>query len=125
MLLIDKDNNSAIVVGMLCNVKQRQTQSGKSFTTFSVIVGTYQDEFDNWVNDFQPCVAYANLAEYINELSQDKSRKKYLVAGTLRENTYQGKTELQIVAEIVIPQPQIETNTKQSKQKDPFDDCDI
>lgn len=125
MLLIDKDNNSAIAVGMLCNVKQRQTRSGKSFTTFSVIVGTHQDEFDNWVNDFQPCVAYANLSEYINELSQDKSRRKYLVAGTLRENTYQGKTELQIVAEMVIPQPQIETNTKQSKQKDPFEDCDI
>lgn len=125
MLLIDKDNNSAIAVGMLCNIKQRQTQSGKPFTTFSVIVGTHQDEFDNWVNDFQPCVAYTNLADYINELSQDQSRKKYLVAGTLRENTYQGKTELQIVAEIVIPQPQIETNTKQGKQKDPFDDCDI
>jgi hypothetical protein len=125
MLLIDKDNNSAIAVGMLCNIKQRQTQSGKSFTTFSVITGTYQDEFDNWLNNFQPCVAYANLVEYINELSQDKSRRKYLVAGILRENTYQGKTELQIVAEIVIPQPQIETNTKQSKQKDPFDDCDI
>lgn len=125
MLLIDKDNNSAIAAGMLCNIKQRQTQSGKSFTTFSVIVGTRQDEFDNWVNDFQPCVAYANLAEYINELSQDKSRRKYLVAGTLRENTYQGKTELQIVAEIVIPKPQIETNTKQTKPKDPFDDCDI
>lgn len=125
MLLIDKDNNSAIAVGMLCNIKQRQTQSGKSFTTFSVIVATHQDEFDNWVNDFQPCVAYANLSEYINELSQDKSRRKYLVAGTLRENTYQGKTELQIVAEMVIPQPQIETNTKQSKQKDPFEDCDI
>ena len=125
MLLIDKDNNSAIVVGMLCNIKQRQTQSGKSFTTFSVIVGTHQDEFDNWVNDFQSCVAYTNLADYINELSQDKSRRKYLVAGTLRENTYQGKTEQQIVAEMVIPQPQIETNTKQSKPKDPFDDCDI
>lgn len=125
MLLIDKDNNSAIAVGMLCNIKQRQTQSGKSFTTFSVITGTHQDEFDNWLNNFQPCVAYANLADYINELSHDKSRRKYLVAGTLRENTYQGKTELQIVAEIVIPQPQIETNTKQSKQKAPFDDCDI
>ena len=62
MLLIDKDNNSAVAVGMLCNVKQRQIQSGKSFTTFSLIVGTRQDEFDNWVNDFQPCVAYANLA---------------------------------------------------------------
>ncbi len=24
MLLIDKDNNSAIAVGMLCNIKQRQ-----------------------------------------------------------------------------------------------------
>lgn len=125
MLLIDKDNNSAIAIGMLCNIKQKQTQSGKSFTTFSVIVGTHQDEFDNWVNDFQSAIAYANLAEYINELSQDKSRKKYLVAGTLRENTYQGKTELQIVAEYIAPQPQIETNTKQSKQKDPFDDCDI
>ena len=125
MLLIDKDNNSAIAVGMLCNVKQRQTQSGKSFTTFSVIVGTRQDEFDNWVNDFQSVIAYASLADYINELSQDKSRRKYLVAGTLRENTYQGKTELQIVAEIVIPQPKIETNTKQTKPKDPFDDCDI
>ncbi len=122
MLLIDRENNSAIAVGMLCNIKQRQTQSGKSFTTFSVITGTRQDEFDNWVNDFQPCVAYTNLADYINELSQDQSRKKYLVAGTLRENTYQGKTEQQIVAEIVIPQPQIETNTKQSKPKDPFDD---
>lgn len=125
MLLIDKDNNSAVAVGMLCNVRQRQTQSGKSLTTFSVIVATRQDEFDNWVNDFQPCVAYANLADYINELSQDKSRRKYLVAGTLRENTYQGKTEQQIVAEMVIPQPQIETNTKQSKPKDEFDDCDI
>ena len=125
MLLIDKDNNSAIAIGMLCNIKQKQTQSGKSFTTFSVIVGTHQDEFDNWVNDFQSAIAYANLGEYINELSQDKSRKKYLVAGTLRENTYQGKTELQIVAEYIAPQPQIETNTKQSKQKDPFDDCDI
>ncbi len=125
MLLIDKDNNSVIAIGMLCNVKQRETQSGKSFTTFSVIVGTHQDEFDNWVNDFQPCVAYANLADYINELSQDKSRKKYLVAGTLRENAYQGKTELQIIAESKVPQPQIETNTKQSKPKDPFDDCDI
>lgn len=125
MLLVDRTNNSTIAVGMLCNIKQRQTQSGKSFTTFSVIVGTYQDEFDNWVNDFQPCVAYANLAEYINELSQDKSRRKYLVAGTLRENIYQGKTELQIVAEHIAPQPQIETNTKQTKQKDPFDDCDI
>ena len=125
MLLIDKDNNSAIAVGMLCNVKQRQIQSGKSFTTFSVIVGTRQDEFDNWVNDFQSVIAYASLADYINELSQDKSRRKYLVAGTLRENTYQGKTEQQIVAEIVIPQPQIETNTKQSKPKDPFYDCDI
>lgn len=61
----------------------------------------------------------------LNELSQDKSRRKYLVAGTLRENTYQGKTELQIVAEYIAPQPQIETNTKQSKPKDPFDDCDI
>ena len=50
---------------------------------------------------------------------------KYLVAGTLRENTYQGNTELQIVAEYIAPQPQIETNTKQGKQKDPFDDCDI
>lgn len=125
MLLIDKDNNSAIAVGMLCNIKQRQTQTGKPFTTFSVIVATRQDEFDNWVNDFQPCVAYANLADYINELSQDNSRRKYLVAGTLRENTYQGNTEQQIVAEMVIPQPQIETNTKQSKPKDPFDDCDI
>lgn len=125
MLLIDRENNSAICVGMLCNVKQRQTHSSKSFTTFSVIVGTHQDEFDNWLNNFQPCVAYANLAEYINELSQDKSRKKYLVAGTLRENVYQGKTELQIVTEYIAPQPQIETNTKQSKQKDPFDDCDI
>ena len=125
MLLIDKDNNSAIAVGMLCNVKQRQIQSGKSFTTFSVIVGTRQDEFDNWVNDFQGAIAYANLADYINELWQDKSRRKYLVAGTLRENTYQGKTEQQIVAEMVIPQPQIETNIKQSKQKDPFYDCDI
>lgn len=64
-------------------------------------------------------------ADYINELSQDKSRRKYLVAGTLRENTYQGKTELQIVAEYIVPQPQIETNTNQTKQKDPFDDCDI
>jgi Single-strand binding protein family. len=125
MLLIDEKRNSAIVVGMLCNVKQRQTQSGKSFTTFSVITGTHQDEFDNWLNNFQPCVAYANLADYINELSHDKSRRKYLVAGTLRENTYQGKTELQIVAEYIAPQPQIETNTKQTKQKDPFDDCDI
>lgn len=125
MLLIDKDNNSAIAVGMLCNIKQRQTQSGKSLTTFSVIVATHQDEFDNWVNDFQPCVAYANLADCINELSQDNSRRKYIVAGTLRKNTYQGKTEQQIVAEMVIPQPQIETNTKQSKPKDPFDDCDI
>lgn len=125
MLLIDKDNNSAIAVGMLCNIKQRQTQSGKSFTTFSVIFGTHQDEFNNWVNDFQPCVAYSNLADFVNELSQDKSRKKYLVAGTLQENTYQGKTELQIVAEYIAPQPQIETNTKHVKQKDPFDDCDI
>jgi len=125
MLHIDKDNNSAVAVGMLCNIKQRQTQSGKSFTTFSVIVGTHQDEFDNWVNDFQPCVAYTNLADYINELSQDKSRRKYLVAGTLRENTYQGKTKLQIIAEHIAPQPKIETNTKQGKQKDPFDDCDI
>ncbi len=125
MLLIDEKRNTAIVVGMLCNVKQRQTQSGKSFTTFSVIVGTHQDEFDNWVNDFQSAIAYSNLADYINELSQDNSRRKYLVAGTLRENTYKGNTEQQIVAEIVIPQPQIETNTKQSKQKDPFDDCDI
>lgn len=48
----------------------------------------------------------------LNELSQDKSRRKYLVAGTLRENTYQGKTELQIVAEYIAPQPQIETNIK-------------
>ncbi len=125
MLLIDKDNNSAVAVGMLCNIKQRQTQSGKLFTTFSLIVGTHQDEFDNWVNDFQSAIAYAGAADYINELSQDKSRRKYLVAGTLRENTYQGKTELQIVAEYIVPQPQIETNTKQSKQKDPFDDCDI
>ncbi len=125
MLLIDKDNNSAIAIGMLCNIKQKQTQSGKSFTTFSVIVGTHQDEFDNWVNDFQSCVAYANLAEYINELLQDKSRRKYLVAGTLRENAYQGKTELQIVAEYIAPQPQIETTTKQGKPKDEFDDCDI
>lgn len=125
MILIDKDNNSAIAVGMLCNIKQKQTQSGKSFTTFSVIVGTHQDEFDNWVNDFQPCVAYANLADHINELSQDKSRRKYLVAGTLRENTYQSKTELQIVAEYIASQPQIETNTRQTKQKDEFDDCDI
>lgn len=125
MLLIDEKRNTAVAVGMLYNIKQRQTQSGKLFTTFSVIVATHQDEFDNWVNDFQPCVAYANLAEYINELSQDKSRRKYLVAGTLRENAYQGKTELQIVAEYIAPQPQIETNTKQSKPKDPFDDCDI
>lgn len=125
MLLIDKTNNSAIAVGMLCNIKQRQTRTGKPFTTFSVIVATHQDEFDNWVNDFQPCVAYASLADYINELSQDNSRRKYLVAGTLRENTYQGKTEQQIVVEYIAPQTQTETNTKQSKPKDPFDDCDI
>lgn len=125
MLHIDKDNNSAIAIGMLCNIKQRQTQSGKSFTTFSVIVGTHQDEFDNWVNDFQPCVAYAGLADYIYELSQDNSRRKYLVAGTLRENTYRGNTEQQIVVEYIAPQPQIETTTKQGKPKDEFDDCDI
>lgn len=125
MLLIDEKRNTAIAVGMLCNVKQRQTQSGKSFTTFSLIVSTHQDEFDNWVNDFQPCVAYANLADYINDLSQDKSRRKYLVAGTLRENTYNGNTEQQIVVEYIAPQPQIEIITKQSKPKDEFADCDI
>lgn len=125
MLLIDKDNNSAIAVGMLCNIKQRQTQSSKLFTTFSLIVGTHQDEFDNWVNDFQSAIAYSNLADYINELSQDKSRRKYLVAGTMRENTFRNNTEQQIVVEYIAPQPQIEINTKQSKPKDEFDDCDI
>lgn len=37
MLLIDRANNSAICVGMLCNIKQRQTQSGKSLVVFSII----------------------------------------------------------------------------------------
>lgn len=125
MLLIDEKRNTAVAVEMLCNVKQRQTQSGKSFTKFSIIVGTHQDEFDNWVNDFQPCVVYAGLADFVNELSQDNSRRKYLVAGTLRENTHNGNTEQQIAVEYIAPQPQIETNTKQSKPKDPFDGCDI
>ncbi len=79
MLLVDRTNNSTIAVGMLCNVKQRQTHSGKPFTTFSIIVGTHKDEFDNWQNDFQSCIAYAGLADYISEISQEQTRTKYLV----------------------------------------------
>lgn len=44
MLLINKENNSVVAVGILCGVKSRQTQSGKPLTIFSVIVGTKKDE---------------------------------------------------------------------------------
>ena len=94
-------------------------RSGKPFTTFSIIVGTHKDEFDNWVNDFQPCVAYANLAEYINELSQEQNRTKYLVGGTLRENEFNGNLVRQILVEYISPQPTVkETGKKQPKSSD-------
>lgn len=121
MLLIDEKRNSAVCVGMLCGVKSRQTQSGKPLTIFSVIVGTHLDEFDNRVNDYQSCIAFSNVAEYVDAVTQEQNRTKYLVAGVLRDNEYNGKTEQQIVAEIVIPQPQAEV-TLQRKKRDDYDD---
>lgn len=121
MLLIDKENNSAVAVGQLCGVKSKQTQSGKPLTIFSVIVGTHLDEFDNRVNDYQSCIAFANVAEYVDAVTQEQNRTKYIVAGTLRDNEYNGKTEKQIVAEIVIPQPPTEV-TLQRKKRDDYDD---
>lgn len=120
MLLIDKENNSAVAVGMLCGVKSRQTQSGKPLTIFFVIVGTHLDEFDNRVNDFQSCIAFANIAEYVDAVTQEQNHTKYIVAGILRDNEYQGKTEKQIVVEFIAPQPQAEV-TLQRKKRDDYD----
>lgn len=121
MLLIDKENNSAVCAGMLCGVKSRQTQSGKSFTIFSVIVGTHLDEFDNHVNDYQSCISFANIAEYVDAVTQEQNRTKYIIAGTLRDNEYNGKTEKQIIVEYIAPQPQAEV-TLQRKKRDDYDD---
>lgn len=121
MLIIDKENNSAVAIGQLCGVKSRQTQSGKPLTIFSVIVGTHLDEFDNRVNDYQSCISFASIAEYVDAVTQEQNRTKYIVAGILRDNEYQGKTEKQIIVEYIAPQPQAEI-TVQKKKWDDYDD---
>lgn len=101
-----------------CGEKQR------AFASFGLCYGYKRTEFDDTVGLYINCVAFGKRAEFINWLNE-QNKVIVLVRGELTEQEYKGKTEERLVVSWIQSEQEIETNTKQSKPKDPFDDCDI
>lgn len=101
-----------------CGEKQR------AFISFFVCYGYRRTEFDDNKGLYINCVAFGKRAEFINWLNE-QNKAIVLVRGELTEQEYKGKMEERLVVSWVQSEQEIETNTKQGKQKDPFDDCDI
>lgn len=101
-----------------CGEKQR------AFISFSVCYGYRRTEFDDNKGLYINCVAFGKRAEFVNCLNE-QNKLTVLVRGELTKQEYKGKTEERLVVSWIQSEQEIETNTKQSKPKDPFDDCDI
>lgn len=112
--------------GRMSRVRYHEScgEKGRAFASFGICYGYKRTEFDDTVGLYINCVAFGKRAERVNRLNK-QNKLTVLVRGELTKQKYKNKTEEQLICTWIQSEQEIETNTKQSKQKDPFDDCDI
>ena len=69
--------NHAAIGGRLVNAPElKQTQGGKSVTTFTVAVNRKVNTGDNQIADFLNCIAWGKTAEFISKYFKKEMREK-------------------------------------------------
>lgn len=126
MILLDKENHSAALVGTAYNVEyygidgRRQT----SFCRFRLNYGYELDEFDKQHQLYFSCIAFGEKADYIQSVTDD-AKPTLLVCGRLEEQEYKGKIKEQVIVEYVSVQPTLPTAVKKKRGMEKFSDIDF
>ena len=125
MILLDKENSSAVLTGTAYNVKYYGVENGKRKAPFCRLRLNYdyeQDEFGENSQLYFTCVAYGPLADYIVAVTED-AKPTLLLTGKVEDHEYNGKVEPQLIVKWVSVQPTLPAAKK--KREDDFSDIDI
>lgn len=124
MIILDKENNSAALVGTAYNVKYYGVDDGRenSFCRLRLNYGFKTDEFGDRHQLYFTCVAYGALADYIQAVTEGE-KPTLLICGRWEEREYNGEKKEQVVVEYVSVQPTLPAAKK--KREDDFSDIDI
>ena len=124
MILLDKENNSALFVGTAYGVKYYGIEDGRenSFCRIRVNYDYEVDEFGDRHQLYFTCVAYGALADYIQAVAED-AKPTLLLVGKVEDHEYNGKVEPQLIVKWVSVQPTLPAAKK--KREDDFSDIDI
>lgn len=102
------ETDFALAVGILFNLKAGTSQNGKKYASFSISYAYSRNEFDNPTNLYISCIAWNDLAEYMESFVGDSKKPRFLVCGTLEKNEYRSETREQIRCEFIAVQQEIE-----------------
>lgn len=116
------------VDGRLYGVKYQECcgKNNKPFVKFSVAFDYFYDEFGVIKNKYIPCIAWGDIAEIIDYLSQQQ-KIRIKVCGKIRENEYNGDKYETLECAWVDPLFEIPAQTQRVKRdhRDEFDEFDI
>lgn len=126
MILWDKENQSAILVGTAYSVRYYSTDDGRqtSFCRLRLNYGYELDEFNNKQQLYISCTAFGEKADYIQVVTDD-AKPTLLVCGRVEEQEYNGQQIEQIVIEYVSAQPMTPTAIKKKREEERFPDIDF
>lgn len=114
--------NSVILMGRLtADPELKQTNSGKSVTSFTVAVDRQgKEKATDWIN----CVAWEKTAELICKYFQ--KGKPIIVQGSLQTRTYEDKSGgKQKVTEVLVRNIDFVLTDKTEKQQSPYKAADV
>lgn len=126
MILRDKENQSAILIGTAYSVRYYGTDDGRqtSFCRLRLNYGYELDEFDNKQQLYFSCIAFGEKADYIHAVTDD-AKPTLLVCGRVEAKEYNGKQIEQVAVEYVSVQPTIPAATKKKREEERFPDIDF
>ena len=124
MILLDKENNSAALVGTAYGVKYYGIEDGRenSFCRLRLNYGFAIDQFGDKEQLYFTCVAFGEKADYIAAVTEN-AKPTLLICGRWEEREYNGEKKEQVVVEWVSVQPTLPAAKK--KWEEDFSDIDI
>ena len=124
MILLDKENNSAALVGTAYGIRYYGIDDGRetSFCRFRCNYGFRESDFGDKEQLYFTCVAFGEKADYIAAVT-DNAKPTLLICGRWEEREYNGEMKEQVVVEYVSVQPTLPAAKK--KREDDFSDIDI
>ena len=124
MIILDKENNSAALVGTAYGIRYYGVDEGRetSFCRLRLNYGYEIDEFDKQHQLYFSCIAFGEKADYIQAVTDD-NKPTLLICGKVTTKEYKGKQSEQVVVEYVSVQPTLPAAKK--KREEDFSDIDI